>query len=47
MKLGYRPLELYYRKSKSRKIYIDAIKFTDDGSNGRLSDLIGKELTAF
>jgi cell filamentation protein len=47
LKLGYKPLELYYREGDSRKIYINAMKFADNGNFNPLTTLIRKELTAF
>ena len=47
MKLGYQPLELYYREGEGRKIYIEAMKAGDKGDFSLLNNLISKELTAF
>ena len=47
MKLGYKPLVLYYREGESRKIYIDAMKATDKGDMQPLKNLISVELTRF
>jgi cell filamentation protein len=47
MKLGYQPLELYYRDGESRKAYIDAMKSGDKGDYSKLTSLITKELTPF
>jgi cell filamentation protein len=47
LKFGYKPLELYYREGDSRKTYIDAMKFADNGNFQPLTTLIRKELTAF
>lgn len=47
MKLGYQPLELYYREGESRKVYIDAMKSGDKGDYSKLTSLITKELTSF
>ena len=47
MKLGYKPLVLYYREGESRKVYIDAMKAADKGDIQRLRNLISVELTLF
>jgi cell filamentation protein len=47
LKFGYKPLELYYREGDSRKTYIDAMKFADNGNFEPLTTLIRKELTTF
>jgi cell filamentation protein len=47
MKLGYQPLELYYREGESRKMYIDAMKAGDKGDYSTLASLINEELTTF
>lgn len=47
MKLGYQPLELYYREGESRKIYINAMKAADKGNYESLAILISKEMTSF
>lgn len=47
MKLGYRPLVLYYREGESRKVYIDAMKAADKGNFEPLRSLISGELTIF
>lgn len=47
LKLGYQPLELYYREGEGRKIYIDAMKSADKGNYSKLYSLISKELTTF
>jgi cell filamentation protein len=47
MKLGYQPLELYYREGESRKTYIDAMKAGDKGDYSTLASLIDEELTTF
>jgi len=47
MKLGYQPLELYYREGESRKIYINAMKSADKGDYTPLKSLISEELTSF
>lgn len=47
LKFGYKPLELYYREGDSRKTYIDAMKFADNGNYEPLTTLIRKELIAF
>jgi cell filamentation protein len=47
LKFGYKPLELYYREGDSRKIYIDAMKWADNGNIEPLATLIIKELTTF
>ena len=47
MKLGYKPLVLYYREGESRRIYIDAMKAADKGNFEPLRTLISKELSAF
>lgn len=47
LKLGYKPLVLYYREGESRKIYIDAMKAADRNNFEPLRSLISKELTAF
>ena len=47
LKLGYKPLELYYREGDSRKIYIEAMKSADKGNFEPLQSLINEELTAF
>lgn len=47
MKLGYRPLELYFREGDGRKIYIEAMKAADKGDFEPLATLVRKELTSF
>lgn len=47
MKFGYKPLELYSREGKSRKVYINAMKAADNGDFRPLTLLIQKELTFF
>lgn len=47
MKLGYRPLELYFREGNGRKIYIEAMKAADKGNFEPLTFLVRKELTSF
>lgn len=47
LKLGYQPLELYYREGESRKTYINAMKAADKGNYESLAILISKELTSF
>lgn len=47
MKFGYQPLELYFRKGESRKLYIGAMKEADNGNYKKLSQLIGEELISF
>ena len=47
MKLGYKPLELYFREGESRNIYIEAMKTADLGDYTKLTHLISKELTPF
>ena len=47
LKLGYQPLELYFREGESRKFYIDAMKTADNGNFEHLKNLISEELTAF
>lgn len=47
LKFGYQPLKLYYRKGKSRTIYIEAMREADKGNFKQLMDLIGKELVSF
>ena len=47
LKLGYQPLELYFREGESRKFYIDAMKTADKGDFKNLRKLISEELTAF
>lgn len=47
MKLGYQPLELYYREGESRRVYIDAMKAADNGNYDKLTTLISEELTPF
>ncbi len=47
LKFGYKPLELYHREGDSRKTYIEAMKFADNGNFEPLMTLIGKELTSF
>lgn len=47
LKFGYKPLELYHRDADSRKIYIEAMKLTDNGNFDALANLIRKELTTF
>lgn len=47
MKIGYKPLVLYYREGESRKVYIDAMKAADKGSTEPLRNLISAELTRF
>ena len=47
LKLGYKPLELYYRQGNSRNIYIEAMKSADNGNFLPLANLISKELTSF
>jgi len=43
-KLGYKPLELYYRTGNSRKLYIDALREADKGNFKLLENLIDNEL---
>ena len=47
MKLGYQPLDLYYREGDSRQIYINAMKSADNGNYENLISLISEELTPF
>jgi len=47
MQMGFKPLELYYRQGKSRKIYIDAMKAADNGDFTPIRALIRKELIPF
>ncbi len=47
MKLGYKPLVLYYREGDSRRVYIDAMKMADRNDFEPLSELIRSELTLF
>lgn len=47
MKLGYRPLVLYSREGKSRRVYIDSMKAADRGNFEPLRTLISDELSAF
>jgi cell filamentation protein len=47
LKFGYKPLELYFREGDSRKTYIEAMKWADNGNLEPLTALIRKELTAF
>lgn len=47
LKFGYKPLELYHREGDSRKVYIEAMKFADNGNFEPLLNLVSKELTAF
>ncbi len=47
LKLGYRPLELYYREGESRKYYIQAMKDADNGNYEKLILLISEELVSF
>jgi cell filamentation protein len=47
MKLGYKPLVLYYREGESRKVYIDAMKAADKRDIEPLRSLISVELTSF
>ncbi len=47
MKFGYQPLELYHQKGNSRKIYINAMKMTDNDDFELLKNLIREELTSF
>lgn len=47
MKLGYLPLELYYREGESRKVYIGAMKAGDKGDYSTLARLIDEELISF
>lgn len=47
LKFGYKPLELYHREGESRKTYIDAMKFADNGNFEPLTTLIRKELYTF
>lgn len=47
MKLGYQPLDLYYREGESRKVYISAMKSADKGDYTPLKNLISEELTSF
>lgn len=47
MKLGYQPIDLYYREGDARKAYINAMKEADKGNEKPLADLIRKELISF
>ena len=47
LKFGYKPLQLYHREGESRRIYINAMKSTDNGDLEPLKNLIAKELTLF
>lgn len=47
MKLGYKPLVLYYREGESRRVYIDAMKAADKRNFEPLRDLISDELSTF
>ena len=47
LKLGYQPLQLYYRAGESRTIYIDAMKAADRGDFAPLTGLIDEELLTF
>ena len=47
LKLGYQPIDLYYREGDARKTYINAMKEADKGNEKPLADLIRKELIAF
>ena len=47
MKLGYQPLQLYYREGESRRVYINAMKAADKGNIEPLTSLIAKELISF
>lgn len=47
LKFGYKPLVLYHREGKSRKIYIDAMKAADKGNIETLRSLIAIELNPF
>lgn len=47
MKLGYQPIDLYYREGDARKAYINAMKEADKGNEKPLADLIRKELITF
>ena len=44
LKFGFDLLELYQREGNSRKIYINALKESDDGNLKPLQDLIRKEI---
>lgn len=47
MKLGYQPVQLYYREGESRRAYINAMKAADAGDFAPLTKLIAEELTTF
>ena len=47
LKLGYQPLELYFKEGESRKFYIEAMKTADNGNFENLKNLIREELIAF
>lgn len=47
LKMGYQPLQLYYREGESRKAYIKAMKAADRGDYVPLNTLIGEELIPF
>lgn len=47
MKLGYRPLTLYYKEGNSRRVYINALRLADKGNFEELIKLINEEVTSF